>query len=87
MNFYTDQEYDKAYGSMKEIASQAKFIAQAIGADTDTIRQVCTTNLYLDDFRKTYKNLTKVAQKNDERKKKKKKKRESNSELGSWKIK
>ena len=84
-DFYSDQEYDKAYNGYKPIVSQAKFLAVATGASKTSVQRVAGFSLDLDRFGKTYKNLRSVAQKQDKVKNKKKRRKET-EDLGSWKF-
>lgn len=84
-DYYSTEEVDSAIGGIKPIASQAKFIAQAINADQKTIQTEAAFNLYLDNFGKDYKNLVKVAVKKDKNKNNKKKKGKKSS-IGGWDI-
>lgn len=83
--YYTDQEYEKGYSSFKEIISQAKMVAVAVGADQKSIQGIATLNLQVDRFGKVYRNLRKLGQKQDKVKGKKKRKRESGS-MGEWRV-
>lgn len=83
--FYTDEEYAKAYNAMKPIMSQGKMLAAAIGVGKKVTQQIAESNLYLDNYGKTYKNMRNVAEK-QERVRNKKKKKKSNNKLGGWNI-
>lgn len=85
-NFYSDAEYDKAYDAYKPQISQAKMIAVAVGADKETIREVCELNLHVDNSRQLMRRLRKVGQKQSTKPKKKKKKNQNNNP-GAWRIK
>ena len=85
-NFYSDAEYDKAYDAYKPQISQAKMIAVAVGADKETIKEVCELNLHVDQSRQLMRRLRKVGQKQSTKPKKKKKKGNNNNP-GAWRIK
>ena len=85
-NFYSDAEYDKAYDAYKPQISQAKMIAVAVGADKETIKEVCELNLHVDQSRQLMRRLRKVGQKQSTKPKKKKKK-DNNNNPGAWRIK
>jgi hypothetical protein len=86
--FYDDQAYDKAYNPIKMVASQAKMMAAATNADKKTVQEVAEFNLRLDGFGKVYKNLRKVAEKEESVKKKKgnKKDKVKSSAYASWQV-
>lgn len=86
MDFYGDQEITKAYKGIKPIASQAKFLTVAVGADKKSRKNVAEFNLRLDNFGKTYKNLRAVADKKAKKDKRKKNKKQSSS-WGGWELK
>ena len=84
--FYSDQEYDKAYGAFKPVLSQSKLMAAATNADLATQQEICELNLRADKFKKVYTNLRKVTEKKDKIEKKKKEKGKKQSSYGAWQV-
>lgn len=84
--FFSEQDYDKAYAPYKGLLSQAKLMAAATNANLKTQQEVCELNLRADRFKKVYGNLKKVAEKQDEVGKKKKKGKKNQSTYGAWQV-
>lgn len=84
--FYSDQDYDKAYAAFKPVLSQGKLMAAATNADMETQREICELNLRADRYGKIYRNLRKVTEKKDKIEKKKKDKGKSRSTYGAWQV-
>lgn len=84
--YFEEHEVRERVRSVKEIASQAKMLAVAVGSDKRTVQQVSEFNLHLGMFPKLYGNLAAISKKKDKNKKKKKEKRR-NRDLGGWETK
>lgn len=85
MKFADDTEIRKSTNGFYKYVTQAKLMAQAIGAGKKAIRQVTDTATLTKAFPKLYVNMRNVAQKQDKAKKAKKKKRyNGSSSYGAW---
>ena len=85
LDFYSDQQYDKAYAPYKAILSQGKLLAVATNADLKTQQEICELNLRADRYKKIYGNLRKAGEKRQKIKdKKKKENKKPNGTFGAW---
>ena len=85
MQFADDSEIAKTTQNMYKYVSQAKLMAQSIGAGNKAIHQLADTSILVRMFPKLYINLRNVTKKQDKAKKQKNKKNNrSYSNYGGW---
>ena len=85
MKFANDSEIIKTTNNLYKYVSQAKLMAQSIGAGKKAIHQVTDTATLVRMFPKLYINLRNVTEKQDKAKKQKKKKyNNSSNNYGGW---
>jgi hypothetical protein len=85
--FYTNEDVENVLGEMDRLNQQAKFMATAINAGDKTVDFFATTGVILKQYKKLYKRLRNVAQKQGSIRNKQKNKGNgySNSaSYGSW---
>ncbi len=83
-DFYKPENLNKRVDECAEVVDQMKFMAQAIGAGKESVREVTNISIHLGRIKKMYKKLQNVAAKRDKIKNKKNKKKTSANSYGSW---
>lgn len=81
--YYEEHEVRSRANGLKEVASQAKMLSVATGADKKTVQTVAEFNVRLGAFPKIYNNLVSISKKKDKQKRRKKD-RKRNRDLGTW---
>ena len=79
-----DKELDLTVGDFQKLNNQAKFIAAAIGADSDTITYLSKIGSDLMFYNKTYKRIMSIVEKRDNLSNKKQKSHTGSNNFGSW---
>lgn len=79
-----DKDLHDTVGGFQRLNNQAKFVAAAIGADSDTLSYLSKIGADLMFYQKTYRKLMSIVQKRDSISKKKQKSRTGSQNFGSW---
>lgn len=84
-SFYKNNELDDVVGGMQTLNDQAKYMAVSLGAGNETIEYFSQAGGILGKYKKAYKKIRNVAEKqNSVKKKKNKKGGYGSSQYGSW---
>lgn len=82
--FYENKDLGDVLGDMKLLNNQSKYMATAINAGDQTIDYFARVGVMLEDYKKTYKKVRAVAQKQGNVRSRKKHTQSGSSAYGSW---
>lgn len=79
-----DKDLDSTVDGFQKLNNQAKFVAAASGADSETLSYLSKIGADLMFYKKTYRKLISIVQKRDNLSKKKQKSNTGSQNFGSW---
>lgn len=82
--FFSKEEAHARTMNEKEMISQGKLAAQALGLPSKNVMDIAMTYIAVDNYEKTYNNMAEAVNKRDKIKKKNKMKNNGSKSFGSW---